>query len=714
MGVKDIFGKFLNHEPAEGANYLSLTLTPDKILASIWRIAIDTAAKNITADVDQVVFGLSDYWFEGGKPTKETTDILKNLAQELELDAQAFVPLAASIAHSLSLKGESKNAIFIGAFKDYTEVSLIKNGSAISSEHKGKATIQDISRLIDKFREIPDQILPKHVVVFGDNALELKNELGKKKEHSVFEEGATIETLTNEEVAHCIAYSQAADVLGSEPQLGAVSTLIATQESEIDEGKVQELQEKPEMGKEELKEPGEEFDFKEGKDVLENPVSQSQEDEKLANGNLTSPSTNDEYAVEVNEKAHGYETPAQKLQESTGTKKESLIESILTLNWVSKITKGSKKKILAPIAVLTIVILVIVYILGFTITSVKVLVKASSRPIDDTFDVTVAQGAALDTLRSRIPGEETAATVKDSSQAQATGIKKTGNNSKGEVKVFNWTTSKVDFDAGTVIISKNGIKFELNSDVEIASRSASSPGESLVGVTAQEFGENGNLSAGTEFTFQQYDELLYSAKNDIAFSGGDEKEINIVTKKDQDDLAKTLENSLTQKAKEELKQKVTDKEILDESIEIKVLKKQFDKDIDEEATSFMLDMEIEASALSFKEETLKEFLAKISKDKAEDNLESLPDNIEILELDVTRGKDTLNLEGKYRAYLVPKINEDSIRSTIAGKGQKSARQLIKQNSEISDVDFIFSPNLIIFSSLPKNKDKISIKVEAIK
>lgn len=746
MGVTDVFGKLLKREPAEGTNYLSLTLTSDKILASIWRlensseinvvgfsekdfhsvdsliheaaVAIDSAAKNINSDVSQVVFGLSNYWFENGTLAKETIDILKNLAQELELDAQAFVPLVASVGHYLKLKGEGQNATLIGAFGDYTEVSLVKAGGAVSKEHKGKASVDDVAALITRLKDEPGQTLPKLAIFFGENSQHIKKELEKEKNPSVFEEGTKLEALTNEELAKCIVYSQAADVLGREPQLaaGQIVSADAAPNQQKDEAKEPEAEEEKVVDQETGK--GDEFEFKEGVDVLEQPAQVSkgsgeisQKPEKVEETRAAS----SDYAVEVTERGNHYETPAQKLQESSFSRKKSMFDALITLNWLSIIFKGnSKKKLLVSALLLVVASAAIVYILGYTITNAQVLIKANSKPFEDNFDITVASGAALDTARSRIPGEETSAIVSESSQAQTTGVKKTGNNSKGEVKVFNWTTSKVSFDKGTVLISKNGIKFELDSGVEVASRSASSPGESTVGVTADEFGASGNVAAGTEFTFQQHDELLYSAKNDNAMTGGDEKEIKVVAKKDQDDLAEALEGLLTQKAKSELQQKVGGQSIADEAIEVIVVRKQFSANIEEEASALTLNMEVEASALSYKEETLKEFLAKATQEQAEGSLESRPENVDILEIDVTRGKGTLNLEGKYRSNLVPKIDEDNLKTAIAGKGQKKAREIVKQNPEISEVEFTFSPNLILFSNVPKNKDRISVKVEAIK
>src|SRR3990167_8364029 len=76
-----------------------------------------------------------------------------------------------------------------------------------------------------------------------------------------------------------------------------------------------------------------------------------------------------------------------------------------------------------------------------------------------------------------------------------------------------------------LIVSPGVIKFKMDSDVEIASRSAEKPGQANTNVTASEKGESGNVGAGTDFSFQEFDELLYSARSTNAFSGGQEKEV---------------------------------------------------------------------------------------------------------------------------------------------------------------------------------------------
>ncbi|MEK7580748.1 MAG: hypothetical protein AAB512_00550 [Patescibacteria group bacterium] len=754
MGVLDLFtNSFKKRSPGE-TNYLSLTLTPEKILASAWQlkgdnldfkgfaskhfhsidslineaaVAIDAAAKDLDSDLSEVVFGLSYYWFEDGKVSTETLKILKNLSDELELVAQAFVPIATSVNHLLKLKENGPvNGVFVGANKTFTEVCLIGDDKVTSQVFKGEATKESITKLLKDLRIEVGKNLPPRIIVAGtseDSAL--FKELKKIDSESLFDGDLKVESLTEEEIAKCVAYSQAADVLGHEPSLAHVPQAVVP--IMPDESKA------PKIKDQEIKEEG--FDFHEGVDILEDesvgagkhgePAEINKEDAEepdSTHANVHPPKT-DEYAVDVDktpleEALDTYESPKEKLQE-TRKHKKSLVESLITLSWISalptSLTKeATAKKILIGVIILVLAFFAISFVAGYTISSVQLVLKANSKPQEDTFNVTATASATLDTTRSRIPASEVKGTAADSAQTTATGNKKIGNSAKGEVKVLNWTTSSASFDKGTLLISKGGVKFLLDGQVQVASRSASTPGESTVNVVAQDFGASGNIAGGTEFTFQKYDELLYSAKNDSAFTGGDEKQITVVAQDDLTKLEKSLQDNLTTKAKNALKEQNPSEEISDEAIVVKVNKKQFDKKLDDEASSVHLDMEIEASALIYDQNVLKDLLAQLAQETSQDTQIATQENIDILDLSVKRSKDNLTLSGKYRANLVPKINEEEVKDKVAGKSLKDARAIIKQNADISDVEAKFTPNLILFSSIPKNKSKILIKVEAIK
>lgn len=744
MAFYSKLGNFLKKDKENETTYLSVALTSDKIFASVWELlgeninfigfshkkfhnidglihqaaaAIDDAAQKAKTDISQVVFGLSAYWLEDGKLTKETSNIIKDLSENLELDAQAFVPLASAVNHFFKVENsQNPSLILVGALGDFTEVHLLEDNKVKNSKiFKGEATFEKVAQLMRQLRTDEGKNLPSKVVFFGqDSESHLVREFEKNIPQDIFAQEPKVQSLEDEQIAQTVAFSQVSDILGHDPLPQNTSQV----EEKTGPAKGEEKLAIATNTKEILLEETEDFGFVSGADILK---KEEVLPEKPAE-TLQMPKSKEEYAIDIENVQpanQGYESPKQKLEEAQGKRRKSLLESFMTLSYLSKLTNaisshGSFKKL----AILTALLVVLATVAGFvasqTISTAQVVIKVNSKPYEDDFAVTVAQGASLDVTRSRISGEEITAWVSDSEQTGTTGSKKTGTNAKGEIKVLNWTTSKASFDSGTTIISKNGVKFSLDNQVEVASRSASLPGETNINVTALEFGTSGNVDAATDFTFQKYDELLYSAKSTNAFGGGDEKQATVVAKDDQAKLEKSLLERLSAKAKSSLREKLSGKDLTDDTINIKINKKTFDRNLDEEASAVKLDMEVEASALIYDEQNLKELLSQKAQQSQDANLEAKADNIDILDLQTKKNKDTLSLSGKYRANLVPKFTEDDLKTKIAGKNTKEARTIIKETPEVTDVDFKFFPNLIFFSQLPKNIEKITFKIEAIK
>src|SRR3989344_4366961 len=192
MQVPSTLGRFFKKKSPELNNYLSLTLTPNEVLACIWTFNLDNkveilgfgqreftnvdslihqaAVAMAKSDVSQTVFGLSYYWFENGEPSVHATKVLKNLASGLELDPQAFISLASSLNHLLKSKESvTPQAVIIGIFEDFCEVHLIKNNKVVTSQtSKSPISAQKIVGLVGRLKE-ESQELPSRIIVFGAN-----------------------------------------------------------------------------------------------------------------------------------------------------------------------------------------------------------------------------------------------------------------------------------------------------------------------------------------------------------------------------------------------------------------------------------------------------------------------------------------------------------------------------------------------------------------
>ncbi len=720
MGLLNLVAKLRGKSSAQEANYLALTITHDRVLALIWTfdeqqkfkilgfghksftnidvllhqsaVAIDTAAEEAKVDVTKTVFGLTSDWLEEDGLLAKSSKNLKKLADELELEPQAFVPLAASVIHLLKVEqSPDPKAVEIGIFgtttdTPYLEVNLIAANKVIATKtSQTPINIEKITKMVSELAK--ENELPARVVIYGlDESDELAQKITKNDWQAIFTHEPKISFLDDQALARSVAYSQAADILGHEPL-----NLISRETIEPAE----KLHKTNELG------------FVEGEDILADQYPQ---------GNQVDVSEPEEYAMpqETAVLPSGPQVPA--INESDSADQIDQESSIPPPGLLSRILQVFKhpppvQKVGLFVGLLLVFALVAVFVADQTLTRAEVTILVNAKSQEADFDVIVATGQSTDFAKSQLAGQSQTGQAFDNQKAVTTGSKKVGDPARGEVTIYNWIDSPKLFPKGTGLISKDGMKFNLDKDVEVAPRSAKLPGEAKGPVVAVEVGPSGNLEAGKELNFQEFDEISFSAQNEASFSGGSERQTTVVTQADLDRLEKSLFESVSQKAKEDLVKQLAGTQIQDEAIVFKITKKEFDKKLDDEAALLSLDLQVEAQAITFDEGELKKLLA--TKITLTENLQTLPENIQITKL-ITKREDTgLTLTGNSKALLTPKFNDQELKDKIAGQSIKEVRSIVKQIPEVSDIKVNFSPNLLIFSSIPKSADKIIFKIETI-
>lgn len=740
MGIFGIPSKFFKKEKSQQSNYLSLVIAPDRVLATIWgfeneqittlgfgqktfenadvliheaAIAIDTAGKQAKVDISDVVFGLSEYYLEDSSLSASSTKMLKKLSQELELNPQAFVSLPAGINHLLKIEESvTPNAILVGIFDNFCEVHLLEGDKvAVTKSFKDSVNGEKTKKLIESLKD-KNQNLPARIVIYGLNeSSSTAEEINKTDWKDLFVHEPKIDFLDDAELGRSIAYAQGADILGHDPDNKAKkAAAVATSVSE-------EIKEETGSPKE-----ANELGFIENEDILLSKKTPKEKDQKVKDtenkeaetieSNVETPKEHTPASLKSNEE-YAVETSSSNIstQDEPPKKPRNLSLSFLKLPSFKIPKKRPGKKTFIALAVLVIAIIVGVFVAGQTLASAQVIIKVNSQSFEKDFEVSARENASLNIENFQIGASQISAKAQGNQKTVASGSKSVGESAKGEITVFNWTNSSTTFDSGTGIISKSGIQFSLDDSVEIASRSASAPGQSKANITAQEFGSSANLDAGNQFTFQEFDEISYSAQNDAPITGGSERQITIVTQEDMDRLEELLLKTLTEQARDSLKNKSAGEQILDDAIIIKVLNKAFDKNADEEASIVNLDLEVEASTLIYNEKDLKNLLAQTNQNETPNNLTIRAENIQIKEIFASTSEEGLILDGEFKADLVPRFDEEGLKNNISGKSIKEARAKIKELPGVTDVEVNFSPNIPFISSIPRSGDKISFKIE---
>lgn len=307
----------------------------------------------------------------------------------------------------------------------------------------------------------------------------------------------------------------------------------------------------------------------------------------------------------------------------------------------------------------------------------------------------------------------------DTEESSTTGSKIIGEKAKGTVTVFNKTTSIKTFARGTEL--KNGTKvYTLNEDVTVASASTqeTSTGQTVqygkkdAAITAKDIGADFNLDKDAEFTVGNFSKETYAARNEKALTEGSSREIQAVSKEDQQKLSSSLKKNILAKAEEELKKSIPENEHIVMRGSPKVISEEFSAKVGDEVNKVSLKMTAKAEGYTYKSEDLKP----IAKDQlavlVPDGGVLLEDKVGILskESETASGSAQLSLDATLSSEYVPPTNSDAWLEEIKGKTLDQAKRILSEKPEIGSVDIklypIFAQTLV--DRLPEDKKKITL------
>lgn len=305
---------------------------------------------------------------------------------------------------------------------------------------------------------------------------------------------------------------------------------------------------------------------------------------------------------------------------------------------------------------------------------------------------------------------------------KTTGTKEIGEKAKGEVTVYNFSSSEVDISKGTKI-NYGSLIYILDSDTKVASEShtidkeAGIPGQTKAKVTATDIGEGYNIEAykpGAEktFTIANLPEADYFATNDSSISGGTKKEVKTVS---EEDIA-SLEEDITEKAKtlsedeidETFKKKNT---IVEQLSGIELSNLVYDKKLGEEAATLGLKAKADIKYFGLNKDEIKKRIIKDLKDQIEKNFVIENGNINY---SIIQAKDldrSYEFELDVKAKASEKVDISKIRDIIVRKNIDNITKDIEENYKAKKVELHIShpiPFLKNWSSIFKKNIDLKI------
>ncbi|MGB9911435.1 MAG: baseplate J/gp47 family protein [Microgenomates group bacterium] len=741
MEISNFFKKIKSFEekrPPE--TYLAVLIEDEFVNSAWWRISSEGIVEvvkvgkmvffendeEIITAIDQslppqeniasqkIIFGIPFSWLkESNEVKEEKMAILKTICREMNFEALGFVITPEAIAHHFKIKeGIPLSAILINFTSKKIFLSLIKVGKFIATEElvRSENLKEDLIEGFSRFDK--SEVLPARIILYNQENLE--EEKRQIEEISWEELEINFFHLPKVEILP-FEFSLLSLVLAGGKEIGEVKGVILKEEAKIptkeeisEESEVLEEEEKIEEISPSVKEE-ENFGFVKGEDI-------TLKEEEIIPPTVVSTEESSQETEKMKpslEKIKNLKEMAFPLFLKVGNIIKNSVEKILLL-------KGRKRSIL-------LVLFLLLFLLGgglfaywWFIPKAKIILWVKPEILEKDLGVTVdPQIKSPDEEKLILPGEEIVLVLSKEGKKETTGVKVVGEPASGEVVIYNRTAKEKKFEKGTEIIGPDGLKFTLEEEVTVASESVGAdyvkvPGKAKVKVKAVKIGAEGNLAAGTEFNINNYSKSDFVAKNEEAFSGGTSREIQVVAKKDKEELKKEILESLKEEIWEKFKEKISpDKEVIKDSLSYTIKKEIFDRETDEEAEEIKLNLEVEFKVLTYSNADFNKVLEKKISQLIPEGYQYKPEEKEVdFRLEKVNKDGTANFKVKFKAYLFPTFDLEAIKKDLRGKSLSAGQTYLNNLSKVNSYQIEITPQLPAkFLTFPQLVKNITVEVK---
>ena len=733
--------KYVNEAEEEFENTIEDASTEEFL--NVLDKAITGAESALPQNIEthKTLFALKQSWVEDSKIKKDYLEKLKKTGENLALDPIGFLVFSESIINLIHKEeGAPVSAILVEFGKKYLTVTLVRSGKireVRSSEIHESATFTVDTIL--KHLQTPE-VLPSRIILLEEEDEGLTQEfIGHSWSKSLpFLHLPQIASLPQESDVKAV-------LLGASTQMGTSLVFDIKKPAMYERGNLEneEVIKKEDLEEDEktikadnFKDAGQKggnveyidkdtsmefFGFSEG-DVAKTRPSKEELKEEEKETEKFSEKEMEEHFEEIPEDVRLQEE-AKESRQVAGVlafeKARIFLGKVFVylkrfdFKGIFESMKNLGPRNLAILGVVGLVLIVLLFYLFIFQTSAAITISQSPQIQEKSTSAVFSPNDSTDVDEGIISAEIITVEEEGSVTINTTGKKDVGTKAKGTVTVFNNDTDSVNIAQGTVLTAANGQKFTLDASVSVSSASGdifsgTKPGTKNANVTAEEIGTEANVPSDTKFTVGT--SKTVAAKNDNAFSGGSKKSITVVSEKDIAKLRTELPKSLEQKAKEELKRKITsDQTAIENFIDTEFSDEDFDKKEDDEGKQITLKATVSFDFLAYKKSDILSFATKLFDSENftldENRLEVNAKNIKV------ENDDDITADVNIKAGLFTKIDTNALSKEIAGESVTKVKNRLGNLENVTDVTIKISPSLpFVSGSLPKNPDKIKITV----
>lgn len=335
-----------------------------------------------------------------------------------------------------------------------------------------------------------------------------------------------------------------------------------------------------------------------------------------------------------------------------------------------------------------------------------------------------------------IPGIPIKVTESGTFEGDASGTKEVGSKAGGEVTIYNYdTTNEKEFSEGDVLVSSEGdLQFLLSEDISVDAATSTidpdtlsksiEPATNSVVVNAVQIGSSYNIEEGQTLCFEDLDDDLCDKNEDDAvfaettekFSGGESKEVSVVTAEDQDKVLEAGTKELSSRCEQSLSGKlVGDQKLAGKAVESAVLNKEYVPAVGEEADKVQLKLEVECQSLAYSEDALYQVLSEKLQDLVPEGFQQRREEADIQILTAEKSDEGIKIQARISAELTPQVDTEEIQSELTGRAFSDLETYFSTKKDVNSYEIDFWPPIIpnILGRFPLKKDRITVQVEEI-
>jgi hypothetical protein len=660
-------------------------------------------------DVADCVFIFDESWLKDGELLDSKKVIVQELSESLSLSALGQMSVVEGIHKSRTMNDPRDSSLTVYLREKDFDLILIKHGQLLLNLQIGRS-----AKLTDDLREGLARVSQE----LGDQGKYFPNRLFitslNLSQKSLKKEQSQLQTFDWKEVDGFLQSPQfivlETDFLIKSLSLAAGHMLSSSFESKLDQDLPafestkqstnfeKNLPNQTEIGVEKQKISS----F--GIDLASDKIKEKEEDKKSQFTNFKSEEL----------KEFKPEQPVKK----TNPVPISTPEKFKKMTPLAHFLRKNRRSLIIGIASGLLSLIIILIVFSFFLSKVRVEIKADRQILQKNLNIILdpevtdsdySQNLLKASLvKKEISGEDTLST---------TGISLVGDKARGNVNLFNKTSSEKTFAAGT-IFEYEDIVFELEEEVTVVAAEEEEGGSGMdygsgeATLLAKDIGAEANIDKNSKLKVGDFSEDTYSATVIDNFSGGSSREVRVVSKEDLETLLSQLRTSLNEIAIDEFTEESRDGVYFVPTNNNRITSFEYDHEEGDEVETLSLEMTLEVEAIKYLSSDLKQLAQAVLLMDLPENYEFVDEEPSLLSDQPVPAEDDSNrliLSTELSARSRANIDEESLLDLLLGKSIEEAKNNLEDKELINQAKIVYQPSFLtqFMQRLPKNSSRFN-------